>query len=40
MIYVNDGSFALETIKEMEIGSNIVYNHFKRFGLQMNVGAK
>ena len=40
MIYVDDGAFALETRKEMEVGSNLVFNHFRRFGLQMHVGYK
>ena len=40
MLYVDDGAFAFETRKEMEVGSNLVFNHFRRFGLQMHVGSK
>ena len=34
-LYVDDGAFAFETRKDMEIGSNPVFQHFNRFGLQM-----
>ena len=40
MLYVDDGAFDFETRKEMEVGSNLVFNHFRRFGLQMHIGSK
>ena len=40
MLYIDDRAFAFETRKEMEVGSNLVFNHFRRFGLQMHVGSK
>ena len=40
MIYVDDGAFAFETRKDMEIGSNLVFQHFNRFGFQMHIGSK
>ena len=40
MLYVGDGEFAFETRKEMEVGSNLVFNHFRRFGLQMPARSK
>ena len=40
MLYVDDGAFAFETRKEMEVGSNLVFNHFRRFVLHMHVGSK
>ena len=40
MLYVNDEAFAFETSKDMEIGSNLVFQHFNRFGLQIHIGSK
>ena len=40
VLYVDDGAFASETRKDMEIGSNLVFQHFNRFGLQMHIGSK
>ena len=40
MIYVNDGSFAFVTRKDTEIVSNLVFQHFNRFELQMHIGSK
>ena len=40
MIYVDDGAFAFETRKNIEIGSNLVFQHFNLFGLQMYIGSK
>ena len=40
MIYVDDGTFAFKRRKETEIGSNLVFNHFRCFGLQMHIGSK
>ena len=40
MIYVDDGEFALDTRKDMETVPNLVFKHFKRFGLQMLIGSK
>ena len=39
MLYVDDISFALPTRRELEIGANLVYHHFARFGLQMHIGS-
>ena len=39
MLYNDDGTFAFETRKDMEIGSNLVFQHFNRFGLQMHIGS-
>ena len=40
MLYVNDGAFTFETRKDMEIGSNLVFEHFNRFGFKMHIGSK
>ena len=40
MLYVDDRAFAFEKRKEMEVGSNLVFKQFRRFGLQMHVGSK
>ena len=40
MLYVDDGAFAFETRKNMEIGSNLVFQHFNLFVLQMYIGSK
>ena len=40
MIYVDDGAFAFETRKDTEIVSNLVFQHFDRFGLQIHIGSK
>jgi hypothetical protein len=40
MLYVDDGAFAFETRREMEIGANLIYKHFAKFGLEMHVGTK
>ena len=40
ILYVDDGEFAFETRKDIEIGSNLVFQHFNRFGLQMHIGFK
>ena len=40
MLYVDDGAFAFETRREMEIGANLIHKHFAWFGLEMNVGTK
>ena len=39
MLYVDDGAFAFLTRRELEIGANLVYHHFARFGLQMHIGS-
>ena len=39
MLYVDDGAFAFETRRELEIGANLVFTHFARFGLQMHIGS-
>ena len=40
MLYVDNGAFAFETRREMEIGANLIHKHFARFGLEMHVGTK
>ena len=40
MLYVDNGAFAFETRRDMEIGANLIFKHFARFGLQMHVGSK
>ena len=40
MLNVDDGAFAFETSKDMETGSNLVFQHFNRFGFQMHIGSK
>ena len=37
MLYVDDGAFAFETRREMEIGANLIHKHFAKFGLEMHV---
>ena len=39
MLYVDDGAFAFKTRKYTETGSNLVFKHFNRFGLQMHIGS-
>ena len=40
MLYVDDVALAFETRKDTEIRSNLVFQHFNCFGLQMHIGSK
>ena len=37
-LYVDDGTFLFKSHKELKKGTNVIFNHFKRFGLTMHVG--
>ena len=39
ILYVDDGVFAFESRKQIEIGSIIVQRQFSKFGFQMHVGS-
>jgi len=40
LLYVDNGAFLFETLKELTTASQIIYDHFMKFGLQMQVGMK
>ena len=40
LLYVDDGAFAFQSRKELELGSAVVRRQFSRFGLEMHVGNK
>ena len=40
LLYVDDGAFAFQSRKELELGSAVVCRQFSRFGLEMHVGNK
>ena len=38
VLYVDDDAFTLEDCNKITRGVNLIYQHFKIFGLKMNVG--
>ena len=38
VLYVDDGAFTFEDCNQITRGLNLVYQHFTRFGLEMQVG--
>jgi len=40
LLYVDDGSFLLETLDELKETTQIIHDHFSKFGLQMYVGKR
>ena len=38
MIYVDDGAFAFMSLRNLEIGTYLVFKPFERLGLEMHVG--
>ena len=38
LLYVNDGAFIFENRKDIQSGSQTMYNHFACFSLQMHIG--
>ena len=37
-LYVDDGAFVLSSRNQLSIGSNLIFKHFARFGLEMHIG--
>eukprot|EP00957_Ditylum_brightwellii_P049428 3750236-Ditylum_brightwellii.AAC.1 len=37
-LYVDDGALLFKSHKDMECRANLIYSHFKRFGLTMHIG--
>jgi len=40
LLYVDDGSFLLETLDELKETTQIIHDHFYKFGLQMHIGKR
>ena len=38
VIYVNDDDFAFEDRKQLTLGAQLIFDHFKIFGLEMHIG--
>ena len=38
MLYVDDGAFPLEDREQLALGAQLIFDHFKRFGLEMHIG--
>mgnify|MGYP003335088556 CR=1 FL=1 len=36
-IYVDDGAFLFESREDLEKGANLIFSHFKQFGLTMEI---
>jgi hypothetical protein len=37
-LYADDGAFLFETRSDLEKGTKLIYEHFRKFGLQMHIG--
>lgn len=37
-IYVDDGAFLFKSQEDLEKGANLIFSHFKQFGLTMHIG--
>ena len=40
LLYIDDGAFLFERLKELATATQIIYDHFTKFGWQMHVGTK
>jgi len=40
LLYIDDGAFLFDTLEELTTASQIIYDHFMKFGLQMHVSTK
>ena len=38
ILYMDDGSFLFNSREDLEIGLEMIYTHFSRFGLEMHIG--
>ena len=38
MLYVDDGAFPFEDWEQLTLGAQLIFDHFKRFGMEMNIG--
>ena len=37
-LYVDDGAFPFESREQLKLGTQVIYDHFTRFGLDMHIG--
>ena len=38
MLYVDDGAFPFEDREQLMLGAQLIFDHFKIFGLEMHIG--
>ena len=38
VLYVNNGTFPFEYWEQLTLGAQLIFDHFKIFGLEMNIG--
>ena len=38
VLYIDDGAFMFEDRKQLTLGAQLIFDHFKRFGMEMHIG--